>query len=82
VGARLLAAVTSACTGCGACLAPCEPRAVTLATAQPDGFGAKRAAVDAVRCTGCGDCVAPCPHGAIVLRRRAAASAAHARVAP
>ena len=70
VSARLLAAVTSACTGCGACLPPCALRAVTLATERPDGFGARRAVVDARRCTGCGDCVAPCPHGAMVLRRR------------
>jgi ferredoxin len=51
-------------------VAPCAVRAVTLATERPDGFGAKRAVVDARRCTGCGDCVAPCPHGAMVLRRR------------
>ena len=70
MSARLLAAVMPACTGCGACVAPCAPRAVTLETERPGGLGAKRAAVDAARCTGCGDCVAPCPHGAIVLRAR------------
>ncbi len=69
--ARLLAVVTPACTGCGACVAPCGPRAVTLESEQPGGFGAKRAVVDAARCTGCGDCVPPCcPHDAIVLRPR------------
>ncbi len=79
---RLLAFVTPACTGCGACVPPCAPRAVTLETERPDGFGAKRAVVDAARCTGCGDCVPPCPHGAIGLRRRTAGGAARACVEP
>ena len=64
-----VAVVTPACTGCGACLAPCEPRAVLLASERPGGFGAKRAVVLLSRCTGCGACVPACPHGAISLRR-------------
>jgi ferredoxin len=66
----LLAVVLPSCTGCGACVAPCVPRAVTLESEQPGGFGAKRALVDPGRCTGCGDCVPACPHHALVLRRR------------
>ena len=66
----MLAIVLPGCTGCGACVAPCGPRAVTLAAARPDGFGEKRAVVDAERCTGCGDCVPACPHDAMALRGR------------
>jgi ferredoxin-type protein NapF len=69
-GSDRIAVVLPACTGCGACVAPCVPRAITLASELPGGFGAKRAAVDPARCTGCGDCVPPCPHGAIALRPR------------
>lgn len=68
---RALARILPTCTGCGACVAPCAPRAITLETEQPGGLGAKRAAVDPARCTGCGDCVPPCPHAAIVLIPRA-----------
>jgi ferredoxin len=64
-----LALVLPACTGCGACLAPCRPRAVTLETEHPGGFGARRAVVDPARCTGCGDCVPACPHAALGLTR-------------
>jgi len=60
-----IAVVLPACTGCGACVAPCAPRAITLETEQPGGFGAKRAVVAAARCTGCGDCVPVCPHDAL-----------------
>jgi ferredoxin len=65
------ALVLPTCTGCGACVAPCAPRAITLEAERPGGFGDKVAVVDARRCTGCGDCVPACPHGAIGLRSRA-----------
>lgn len=66
----LLAIVLPACTGCGACVAPCGPRAVTLVAERPGGFGDKRAVVDAARCTGCGLCLPACPHHALALRAR------------
>jgi len=64
---RPIARVLPSCTGCGACVAPCRPGAITLEAELPGGFGKKRAVVEAVRCTGCGDCVPACPHAAIVL---------------
>jgi ferredoxin len=64
---RPLAIVLATCTGCGACVAPCGPRAITLGTERPGGFGAKRAVVDPARCTGCGDCLPACPHAALAL---------------
>jgi electron transport complex protein RnfB len=66
----LIAVVLPTCTGCGACVAPCGPRAITLESEQPGGFGAKLAVVDLERCTGCGDCVPACPHEALVMRPR------------
>jgi ferredoxin len=65
---RRVAVVLPACTGCGACVAPCALRAVTLGSALPGGFGDKRAVVDPARCTGCGDCLPACPHDALRLR--------------
>jgi ferredoxin len=65
-----LALILPACTGCGACVARCPTRAITLETERPGGFGAKRAAVDPARCTGCGDCVPACPHAALVMGGR------------
>lgn len=66
---RRLAIVLASCTGCGACVAPCGPRAIGLETEQAGGFGEKRAVVDPARCTGCGDCVPACPHAALELTR-------------
>jgi NAD-dependent dihydropyrimidine dehydrogenase PreA subunit len=55
------------CTGCGRCVAACEPRVLSLAPTpdwrksavlhQPDG------------CTGCSLCAARCPFGAITMQR-------------
>ncbi len=65
-----LAKILPACTGCGACVAPCAPRAITLRTERADGFGEKRAVVDAAACTGCALCVPACPHEAIAMEAR------------
>jgi ferredoxin len=70
VAPPLIAVVLTTCTGCGACIPPCRPRAVTLESERPGGLGAKRAAVDPVRCTGCGQCLPACPHAALALRDR------------
>ncbi|MGB8929728.1 MAG: 4Fe-4S dicluster domain-containing protein, partial [Anaeromyxobacteraceae bacterium] len=63
----LVAVILPSCTGCGACVAPCRPRAIALDTELPGGFGAKRALVDPARCTGCGDCLPACRHGALAV---------------
>ncbi|NJC87605.1 MAG: 4Fe-4S dicluster domain-containing protein [Desulfuromonas sp.] len=55
------------CTGCGACVAACPERALSLAGEHPDGRGRKRAVVAAARCTNCGACLPACPRGALVL---------------
>lgn len=55
------------CTGCGACVAACPLRALSLVSEQADGFGRKAAAIDAARCTGCGACLPACPRQALVM---------------
>ncbi|MDQ3980745.1 MAG: 4Fe-4S binding protein [Actinomycetota bacterium] len=47
----------SRCTGCGACLVTCPPRALLAAPGRPD--------VVATRCTGCLACIEVCPRDAI-----------------
>jgi ferredoxin len=57
------------CTGCGRCVAACDPRVISLETRpdwrksavlhQPDG------------CTGCSLCALRCPFGAIEMHRPA-----------
>ena len=46
------------CTGCGACLTACRPKAIALI----DG----KAQVNAALCTGCEACISMCPEGALV----------------
>jgi len=50
----------SACLGCGACIAACPTRAISV------GEG-KTAHVDDDLCVGCGRCVGTCPHQAMAL---------------
>lgn len=55
------------CTGCGACVAACPQRALSLQSELAEGRGQKRVAVDAARCTACAQCLAACPRQALVL---------------
>jgi ferredoxin len=53
------ALVHDLCTGCGACLAVCPFKALSLE--------GKRIAIDWDRCMGCGACTSQCPHKALRL---------------
>jgi len=55
------------CTGCGACVAACPERALSLVSARPRGEGRKTVAVAADRCTACGACLPACPRQALVF---------------
>ncbi len=55
------------CTGCGACVAACPARALSLVSEYPDGRGRKRVAIAAARCSGCGTCRPACPREALTL---------------
>ena len=57
------------CTGCGRCVAACEPRALSLET-RPDW---RKSAVLHARdyCTGCSLCALRCPFEAIAMRHPA-----------
>jgi ferredoxin len=55
------------CTGCGRCVAACEPRVLSLETG-PD--WRKSAVLHAAgECTGCSLCALRCPFEAITMRR-------------
>jgi ferredoxin len=56
------------CTGCGRCVAACEPHLLSLEVVQW-----KKSSVlhDADRCTGCSLCALRCPFDAITMRPQA-----------
>jgi ferredoxin len=57
------------CTGCGRCVAACEPRALSLETRADWRKSALLHAPD--DCTGCSLCALRCPFEAIAMRRPA-----------
>ena len=64
---RLPAIDAGRCTGCGRCVAACEPRVLSLET-RPDW---RKAALLHGRdgCTGCSLCALRCPFDAITMKR-------------
>ncbi len=67
VAPRLPAIDVARCTGCGRCVAACEPRVLSLET----GPGWRKTAVlhGHDGCTGCSLCALKCPFNAIEMRR-------------
>ena len=59
------------CTGCGRCVAACEPRVLSLETTNW-----RKSAVlhDRAGCTGCSLCALKCPFDAIAMTRPADAA--------
>jgi ferredoxin len=54
------------CTGCGRCVAACEPKVLWLETEAPNGWGRKQAVLhDPSGCTVCVRCVQVCPFDAV-----------------
>jgi ferredoxin len=53
------------CTGCGRCVAACQPNILWLITENPNAMGSKHAQLkDNEKCTGCAQCVLVCPFDA------------------
>ncbi|MEO5689765.1 MAG: 4Fe-4S binding protein [Burkholderiaceae bacterium] len=69
---RLPSVDADRCTGCGRCVAACEPRVLSLQTTADW----RKSAVlhDGGRCTGCSLCALRCPFDAIEMRRPADAA--------
>ena len=67
IAPRLPAIDVERCTGCGRCVAACEPRVLSLETTP----GWRKSAVLHGRdgCTGCSLCALKCPFNAIEMRR-------------
>ena len=69
---RLPAIDTRACTGCGGCVAVCEPHLLSL---EPVGWKKFARLHGPQRCTGCSACAATCLFHAITMRKPAHAGA-------
>lgn len=67
---RLPAIDAGRCTGCGRCVAACEPHLLSLEVVQWKKFASLH---DAPRCTGCSLCALRCPFDAIAMRPAAQA---------
>ena len=65
--ARLPIVDADRCTGCGRCVAACDPRVLSLETLP----NWRKSAVlhELGACTGCSLCAVRCPFGAIEMRR-------------
>jgi ferredoxin len=62
---------TSACNGCGKCVAACPVDALSLVSAHhPTRAARKTVEFDRERCLGCGVCVGVCPKHSLALARR------------
>ena len=60
---------THRCTGCGRCVAMCDPHLLSLEVVHWKKFAALH---EPERCTGCSACAVTCPFHAIAMRRQAA----------
>jgi ferredoxin len=69
------------CTGCGRCVAACDPHLLSLERVRWEKFAVLQ---EAHRCTGCSACAAVCPFHAIAMKRPAvvAASGSNAPAGP
>lgn len=65
---RLPAIDPNRCTGCGRCVAVCEPHLLSLEVERWEKSAVLRGAEC---CTGCSACAVACPFHAIVMRRPA-----------
>jgi Pyruvate/2-oxoacid:ferredoxin oxidoreductase delta subunit len=69
--ARLPVIDTHRCTGCGRCVAVCDPHLLSLEVVAWKKFSVLH---ELDRCTGCSACAASCPFHAITMRQRATAA--------
>lgn len=65
---RLPVIDTRSCTGCGRCVAVCDPHLLTLEVVRWKKFAVMH---EPERCTGCSACAVACPFHAITMRRQA-----------
>ena len=60
---------TQRCTGCGRCVAVCDPHLLSLEVLRWKKFAVLQ---ELERCTGCSACAASCPFHAIAMRKQVA----------
>jgi len=65
---RLAVIDTRSCTGCGRCVAVCDPHLLSLEVVRWKKFAVMH---EPERCTGCSACAVACPFHAITMRRQA-----------